>query len=117
LEELAAQLALGLLVPSNEATRLARALGQTPCPCVPVFDQVDALLAHFEVRVSRVALRHACRLDEPHRHKSVSGDVTNRLERVTPEDFEGCESARPGERIPRPLTIIDSMTSRPDAGP
>jgi bifunctional DNase/RNase len=104
---------------------------------VPVFDLVEALLAHFEVRVSRVvldghrefgissalfvtrgedeavfschpadalalakragapvyateeALRHACRLDEPHRHKSVSGDVTNWLERVTPEDFEG----------------------------
>jgi hypothetical protein len=133
----AEQLALGFLVPLNEADRLARALGQTPCRCVPVFDLVEALLARFEVRVSRVvldghselgisstlyikqgedeaafschpadalalatragapvyateeALRHACRLDEPHRHESVSGDVTEWLERVTPEDFEG----------------------------
>lgn len=56
LEDLAEQLGLGFLVPMNEANRLARALGQTPCPCVPVFDLVEALLAHFEVRVSRVVL-------------------------------------------------------------
>jgi bifunctional DNase/RNase len=56
LEDLAEQLGLGFLVPMNEANRLARALGQTRCACVPVFDLLAVLLTHFEARVSRVVL-------------------------------------------------------------
>lgn len=47
---------LGLLLPVNEANRLARVLGLTSCPCVPVFELVEALLAHFAAPLVRVVL-------------------------------------------------------------
>jgi bifunctional DNase/RNase len=56
LEDVAEQLGLAFLVPMNEANRLARALGLTPCSCVPVFELVENLLAHFEARVRRITL-------------------------------------------------------------
>jgi len=128
---------LGFLIPTNEADRLARALGHIPCPCVPIFELVQGLLAHFEARILRVvldgnnelgvsstlcveqdegevafpchpadalalalragapiyatpkALLLACSLDQPHRPETCHPDVTDWLERVRPDDFEG----------------------------
>ena len=56
LEDLTERLALGFLVPMNEADRLARALGLTSCPCVPVFELIEQLLSHFGARALRVVL-------------------------------------------------------------
>ena len=56
LEELTGGVGLGFLVPMNEADRLARTLGLTPCPCVPVLDLVEDILAHFEASISRIIL-------------------------------------------------------------
>lgn len=51
LEDLDRRLQLAFLVPMNEANRLARSLGLVPCQCVPVFELIEGLLAHFEARV------------------------------------------------------------------
>ena len=56
LEAVDRALRLGLLVPTNEANRLARALGLGPCACVPVFDLVESLLARFRALLIRVVL-------------------------------------------------------------
>src|SRR5262249_22349237 len=56
LEDADGRLRLGLLIPLNEANRLARALGQTPCPCVPVFELVERLVRGLGARVHRVEL-------------------------------------------------------------
>ena len=56
LEAVDRALRLGLLVPTNEANRLARALGLGPCPCVPVFDLVESLLTRFRALLIRVVL-------------------------------------------------------------
>ncbi len=56
LEDLDRRLQLAFLVPMNEANRLARSLGLLPCQCVPVFELVERLLAHFEARLLRVVL-------------------------------------------------------------
>src|SRR5262249_3123418 len=50
LEDADGRLRLGLLIPLNEANRLARALGQTPCPCVPVFELVERLVRGLGAR-------------------------------------------------------------------
>ena len=52
----AGDLALGFLIPMNEANRLARALGLTRCPCVPVYDLVLGLLAHVRALLIRTVL-------------------------------------------------------------
>jgi bifunctional DNase/RNase len=59
LEDANGTFGLAFFVPTDEANRLARALGMTPCPCVPVFDLVEQLLADFGARVVRVVLDHA----------------------------------------------------------
>ena len=56
LEDVARRLQLAFLIPMNEAHRLARILGISPCPCVPVLDLIDGLLTHFKARVLRVVL-------------------------------------------------------------
>ena len=56
LENLDRRLQLAFLIPMNEAHRLARALGLGPCPCVPVLELIDGLLAHFKACVLRVVL-------------------------------------------------------------
>jgi bifunctional DNase/RNase len=56
LEAVGRALRLALLVPTNEANRLARALGQGPCGCVPVFDLVECLLTRFRASLIRAVL-------------------------------------------------------------
>jgi uncharacterized protein len=56
LEDIDQRLELALLIPVNEACRLARVLGFTRCPCVPVLELIDGLLVHFNTRVLRVVL-------------------------------------------------------------
>lgn len=56
LENLDRRLQLAFLVPVNEADRLARTLGLTPCQCVPVFELVEKLMTHSKARVLHVVL-------------------------------------------------------------
>jgi bifunctional DNase/RNase len=49
-------LRLGLMIPMNEANRLARALGLGPCPCVPIFELLEGVLAWCQGRIQRVVL-------------------------------------------------------------
>jgi hypothetical protein len=56
LETAAGDLALGFLIPMNEANRLARVLGLTRCPCVPVFDLVLGMLARLRGALTRTVL-------------------------------------------------------------
>jgi bifunctional DNase/RNase len=56
LEDMARRLQLAFLIPINEAHRLARILGISPCPRVPVLELIDGLLTHFKARVLRVVL-------------------------------------------------------------
>jgi len=56
LEDVARRLQLAFLIPMNEAHRLARILGISPYPCVPVLELIDELLTHFQARVLRVVL-------------------------------------------------------------
>ena len=53
---MAQRLQLAFLIPINEAHRLARTLGISPCPCVPVLELIDGLLIHFKARVLRMVL-------------------------------------------------------------
>jgi bifunctional DNase/RNase len=45
---------LGLLMPNGEAERVARALGLTPCRCLPIYDLIADILGHCGG-----AIRHA----------------------------------------------------------
>ena len=56
LEDVDRRLEFAFLIPVNEAHRLARVLGLARCPCVPVLELIDGLLAHFNTRVLRVVL-------------------------------------------------------------
>jgi bifunctional DNase/RNase len=56
LEDVARHLQLAFLIPVNEAHRLARILGISPCPCVPVLALIDGLLTHFKTHVLRMVL-------------------------------------------------------------
>ena len=56
LEDINRRLELAVLIPVNEAGRLARVLGLARCPCVPVLELIDRLLVHFNTRVLRVVL-------------------------------------------------------------
>jgi len=56
LEGVGEQLELALLIPVNEAYRLAQVLGLARCAYVPVLELIDGLLAHFNTRVRRVVL-------------------------------------------------------------
>ena len=56
LEGVDQQLELALLIPVNEAYRLAQVLGLARCSYVPVLELIDGLLAHFNTRVLRVVL-------------------------------------------------------------
>jgi bifunctional DNase/RNase len=56
LEDVDRRLRVALLIPMNEANRLARVLGFTPCPCVPVFELIESLLARFGAGLRRVVL-------------------------------------------------------------
>jgi bifunctional DNase/RNase len=56
LEDVDRRLEFAFLIPVNEAHRLARVLGLTRCPRVPVLELIDGLLAHFNTRVLRVVL-------------------------------------------------------------
>ena len=52
----ARRLQLAFLIPMNEAHRLARILGISPCACVPVLELIDGLLTYFKAHVLRVVL-------------------------------------------------------------
>ena len=56
LETAAGDLALGFLIPMNEASRLARVLGFTRCPHVPVYELVLGVLAHLHGSLTRTVL-------------------------------------------------------------
>jgi uncharacterized protein len=56
LEDMERRLRVALLIPMNEANRLARVLGFTPCPCVPVFELIESLLARFGAGLRKVVL-------------------------------------------------------------
>jgi bifunctional DNase/RNase len=56
LEDVTRRSQLGFMIPINEAHRLARILGISPCPCVPVLALIDEILSHFKARVLRVVL-------------------------------------------------------------
>lgn len=56
LEDVARRLQLAFLIPLNEAHRLARTLGISPYPCVPVLELIDDLLARLKASVLRVVL-------------------------------------------------------------
>jgi bifunctional DNase/RNase len=47
---------LAFYVPMNEANRLARALGLTPCSCTPVFDLAEHLIGELGATVLRAEL-------------------------------------------------------------
>ena len=40
----------------NEANRLARCLGMTPCPCTPIFELTEQLIGHLQAEVRRAHL-------------------------------------------------------------
>jgi bifunctional DNase/RNase len=56
LETPAGDRALGFLIPTNEANRLARVLGLTECRCVPIYELVLSMLAHLCASVTRAVL-------------------------------------------------------------
>ena len=56
LEDVALRLQLAFLIPMHEAHRLARTLGISPYPCVPVLELIDGLLARLKARVLHVVL-------------------------------------------------------------
>jgi bifunctional DNase/RNase len=47
---------LAFYIPTNEANRLARCLGMTPCPCTPIFELTEQLIGHLGARVVRAFL-------------------------------------------------------------
>jgi bifunctional DNase/RNase len=52
----ASDLALGFVIPMNEANRLARVLGLTHCRCVPVYELILDMLARLGASVIRAVL-------------------------------------------------------------
>jgi bifunctional DNase/RNase len=56
LETAAGDLALGFLIPLNEANRLARVLGLTRCAGVPVYELVLGMLAQLRASLARTVL-------------------------------------------------------------
>jgi len=56
LETQAGGLALGFLIPMNEANRLARVLGLSDCRCTPVYDLIRDLVMGLGASVSRTVL-------------------------------------------------------------
>lgn len=56
LETQTGNLALGFIIPLNEANRLARVLGLTRCRCAPIYDMVLELVAHLGASVARTVL-------------------------------------------------------------
>jgi bifunctional DNase/RNase len=47
---------LGVVVPTNEANRLARVLGLTECGCTPVYDLIVALTTRLGASIQRTVL-------------------------------------------------------------
>jgi bifunctional DNase/RNase len=47
---------LAFYVPMNEANRLARCLGMTPCACTPIFELAEQLVGHLGGAVVRAHL-------------------------------------------------------------
>lgn len=47
---------LGLVMPMNEANRLARVLGLTRCRCTPVYGLIDRLVWHLAASVASAIL-------------------------------------------------------------
>jgi bifunctional DNase/RNase len=56
LETLTDHRTLALIVPLDEAHRLARVLGLSGCRCAPIYDLVDALVAALGTTIDRVVL-------------------------------------------------------------
>lgn len=56
LETSPGNLALGFLIPMNEANRLARVLGLTGCRCAPVYDLIRDLARSLCASVTRAVL-------------------------------------------------------------
>lgn len=56
LETTPGHLALGFLIPMNEANRLARVLGLTRCRCAPVYDLIRGLAMSLSASVTRAVL-------------------------------------------------------------
>ena len=56
LETAPGNLALGFLIPMNEANRLARVLGLTRCRCAPVYDLIRDLAMNLSASVTRAVL-------------------------------------------------------------
>ena len=56
LETTPGNLALGFLIPMNEANRLARVLGLTGCRCAPVYDLIGDLAINLRASVTRAVL-------------------------------------------------------------
>jgi len=56
LETTPGNLALGFLIPMNEANRLARVLGLTRCRCAPVYDLIRDLAISLRASVTRAVL-------------------------------------------------------------
>ena len=56
LETTPGNLALGFLIPMNEANRLARVLGLTGCRCAPVYDLIRDLAISLCASVTRAVL-------------------------------------------------------------
>ena len=56
LEDLGRQFQLGLVIPTEEADRLARVLGMTPCSCTPIYALVDNLILAMGAVVDHVVL-------------------------------------------------------------
>lgn len=56
LETETGDLALGFLIPMNEANRLARLLGLTPCRCAPIYELVVELIDRLGASPSRAVL-------------------------------------------------------------
>jgi hypothetical protein len=47
---------LAFYLPMNEANRLARCLGMTPCPCTPIFELTEQLIGHLRAELVRAHL-------------------------------------------------------------
>ncbi len=58
LEDETGGLALGFLVPMNEAGRLARVLGLSQCRCAPIYELVLGMAARLGASVGRAVLHH-----------------------------------------------------------
>jgi bifunctional DNase/RNase len=62
--------------------------GEAAFPCHPADALALAKRASAPIYVTDEALRHACPLDQFHRHEAEPAEVAEWLERVRPEDFK-----------------------------